>query len=210
MRRSNAAVSARHARSVPRALVALSLVLVAAACTDPSPKPAPLTTTPGTATATSTSGTTATPTSTASPSKAPTGREPSVEEQRAAALALETMFNATNTAIELRSVDGLKGTYDSSCSWCLLEFGLIDEAGFVDYKLSGGRITKKSIVYDRVAANDWLVFDVHLTATDLVATKGGKTQREVKGGKDVGYEFALRSADDTWVVAAGQRGTLKF
>lgn len=120
------------------------------------------------------------------------------------------MFNATNTAIELRSVDGLKGTYDPSCSWCLLEFGLIDEAGFVDYKLSGGRIGEKTIVYDRVATNDWLVFDVHLTSADLVATKGGKTKREVKGGEKVGYEFALRSDDDKWVVVAGQRGALTF
>ena len=43
-----------------------------------------------------------------------------------------------------------------------------------------------------------------------VATKGGKKQREVKGGEDVGYEFALRPAKDTWVVVAGQRGALKF
>jgi hypothetical protein len=191
-------------------LLALTVAVSAAACGEPSPKPAPLTATPGTPTATAASDS-PTPTPTASPSTAATGKEPSAADQRAATLALETMFNATNTAIELRSVDGLKGTYDPSCSWCLLEFGLIDEAGFVDYKLSGGQISKKSIEYDRVAANDWLVFDVHLTSADLVATKAGKAQREVKGGDDVGYEFALRSDDDDkWVVAAGQRGALKF
>jgi hypothetical protein len=77
---------------------------------------------------------------------------------------------------------------------------LIDEAGFVGYKQSGGRIAKKAIVYDRVASNGWLVFDVHLTSTDLVATKAGKVQRTVKGGRDVGYEFARRSARRTWVA----------
>ena len=190
-------------------LIAVVLLLLAAACSEPSPVPAPLTSTPGTPTAPATSGT-PTPTPTASPSKAPTGREPSAEDKAGATLALETMFNATNTAIELRSVDGLKGTYDPSCSWCLLEFGLIDEAGFVDYTLSGGQITEQSIEYDRVASNGWLVFDVGLTADDLVATKDGKTKREVKGGEDVGYEFALRPAAGKWVVVAGQRGSLKF
>jgi hypothetical protein len=202
------ASGAVRARLTARLLLAVSLVVAATACSQPSPKPAPLSTTPATPTAPATSATTPSPTAT--PTTAPTGKEPSAADQRAAALALETMFNATNTAIDLRSVDGLKGTYDASCSWCLLEFGLIDEAGFVGYQLSGGRISKKVIVSDRVASNGWLVFDVHLTSADLVATKSGKVQRRVKGGRNVGYEFALRSANEKWVVVAGQRGTLKF
>lgn len=197
-----------RSRLIAPVLASTSLVLGAAACTEPSPAPPPLTT--ETATASTTSEATPTPTPTATATDAPTGKEPSTEDQRAAALALETMFNATNTAIELRSVDGLEGTYDASCEWCLLEFGLIDEAGFVEYKLSGGKITKKTIVYDRVATNDWLLFKVRLTSADLVATKGGETKREVKGGENVGYEFALRSAGDKWVVVAGKRGALEF